>query len=228
MPASPARSIAPCLRFADEDLYLLPERAAWWPRTRTLLLADVHLGKPASFRAMGVPVPEATTRADLARLDILIELLAPDRLIVLGDLLHARAGRAPDTLREFARWRAARPALDLLLVRGNHDHAAGDPPQEWNIRCLDAPAVEQPFVLAHEPAEDPRGPVICGHLHPAVRLLGPGGASLHAPCFWATPRCLVLPAFGSFTGARVVRAREGDRLFAVGEREVIEAATCSM
>mgnify|MGYP000930301407 CR=1 FL=1 len=33
-----------------ESLALLPERAAFWGRTRTLFVADFHLGKAASFR----------------------------------------------------------------------------------------------------------------------------------------------------------------------------------
>ena len=42
---------------SGEQLDLLPEKAIWWPRRRTLLVADVHCGKDATFRAMGVPVP---------------------------------------------------------------------------------------------------------------------------------------------------------------------------
>ena len=37
-----------------ERLWLLPDRAAYWPRTETLLVADAHLGKAAAFRREGV------------------------------------------------------------------------------------------------------------------------------------------------------------------------------
>lgn len=226
---SPASSIshsAPPVTIAGEELRLLPERAVWWPRTRTLLLADFHLGKPAAFRALGVPVPEGTTRADLARLQGAIERLNAARVVILGDLLHARAGLAPEMMTAFAEWRRAHPTVDVRLVRGNHDHSAGDPPSGWGIECVEGPIADQPFVWQHEPAEHADGYVVSGHIHPAVRLYGAGASSLRAPCFWIGERCLVLPAFGSFTGAKVIRPRAGDRVFAVGEGEVIEAATC--
>lgn len=51
---------------------LLAERAAWLPASKTLLVADLHLGKAQSFRRSGVPVPAGTTAAMFGRLDRLI------------------------------------------------------------------------------------------------------------------------------------------------------------
>jgi hypothetical protein len=41
---------------------MLPDRATWWPAERVLFVADVHLGKPATYSALGQPVPKGTTR----------------------------------------------------------------------------------------------------------------------------------------------------------------------
>src|SRR6185436_15640126 len=46
---------------AGEELLLLPERAAYWPAKRALFVADYHLGKAASFRSAGIPLPAGTT-----------------------------------------------------------------------------------------------------------------------------------------------------------------------
>ena len=46
---------------AGEDLLLLPEKAVYWPAEQMLIVADIHFGKAASFRALGVPVPRGTT-----------------------------------------------------------------------------------------------------------------------------------------------------------------------
>ena len=51
-----------------EALALLPEKAAWWPAQRALLVADAHVGKAQSFRRLGVPVPRGTTTETLAAL----------------------------------------------------------------------------------------------------------------------------------------------------------------
>ncbi|MFA6207430.1 MAG: DEAD/DEAH box helicase, partial [Methylocystis sp.] len=46
---------------------LLPQRAVWRVETRTLFIADAHLGKAATFRALGQPAPKGTTRDNLDR-----------------------------------------------------------------------------------------------------------------------------------------------------------------
>jgi DNA ligase-associated metallophosphoesterase len=225
------------LELRGEELWLLPERAVYWPARRALIIADPHFGKAAAFRAGGVAVPGGTTAAMLRRLDATLDRAGAIRLIVLGDLLHARAGRAPHTLDEVAAWRAARPGLTITLVRGNHDRRAGDPPAEWRVECLDAPVVEPPFVWLHEPvaqavqlaserASQPgqvelQGYPICGHVHPAVALSG-NGRALTLPCFYFGRDCGLLPAFGEFTGTAVVRPRVGERVFVLAGGEIIE------
>ena len=136
---------------AGERLVLLPERAAYWPRTRSLFIADFHLGKAAAFRSAGIPLPSGTTRENIERLDRAIARARAAQVIFLGDFLHAKAGRAPRTLESFDAWRGTRGDLELTLVRGNHDARAGDPPESFGIRCIDAGASFGPFVLNHEP-----------------------------------------------------------------------------
>ena len=53
----------------------------------------------AALKSLGVPVPEATTSQDLARLTRFVQQTRCERLIVLGDLLHARDGRGASTMR---------------------------------------------------------------------------------------------------------------------------------
>lgn len=208
---------------AEQRLHLLPDRAIWWPARCTLLLADLHFGKAAAFRSAGVPVPERTTLTDLKRLDALLERFAPERMVILGDLIHAPTGRAPGTLDTIATWRDAHRSLDILLVRGNHDRRSGDPPDSWRMTCIPGAHPDGPFVYRHEPAPDERGYVLAGHLHPAASLTG-SGSSMKAPCFWFGPDVGVLPAFGSFTGTKVVRPKRGDRVFVVGGGEVVDVS----
>ena len=207
-----------------ERLSLLPERAVHWPRERTLFAADTHGGKAAAFRAASLPIPEAMTEDDLTRLARMVERTRARRLIVLGDLLHARTGRSPETLGAIAAWRAAHPGLEILLVRGNHDRGAGDPPGDWNVRCVDEPFELPPFVLRHRPGEPADGYALAGHLHPAVRLTGRGGQGLRLPCFWFQPHGAVLPAFGSFTGTATIAPCPGDRLFVIADGAVLPAS----
>ncbi len=209
---------------AGERLVLLPERAAYWPRMRTLLVADAHFGKAAAFRAAAVPVPRGTTTGSLRRLDSAVERTGASRIVFLGDFLHAREGREPETTRVVAQWRQRHAASDMVLVRGNHDKRAGDPDPSIGIRCVDAPVNEAPFVFAHKPAVSDAGSVICGHIHPGVRLTGPGREWSRLPCFWLRPRTLVLPAFGEFTGLAEIDVAPGDRVWVVADGTVIAIA----
>jgi len=213
------------VRLGGEDVVLLAERALFWPRTGTLVTADLHWGKAATFRAAGIPIPVGATSDDLSRLDAALFRTCARRLIVLGDLFHARAGRiATETLAELRRWRALRDELEIMLVRGNHDRHAGDPPDDLRINCINAPAFVPPFVLRHEPAPSSEGYTLAGHLHPGIVLSGPALQRERLPCFWLTPRAAVLPAFGSFTGSASVVPGPDDRIFVVADQEVIGVA----
>jgi DNA ligase-associated metallophosphoesterase len=198
-----------------ERVALHAERALHWPRERTVFVADVHLGKAAAFRAGGVPLPRGSTAADLARLTRLIEHTHAARLVVLGDFLHARAGRVSALSDTFVAWRQRHAATDVVLVRGNHDARAGDPPADWGVRCVDEPYALAPFLACHKTTAPPTGYALCGHLHPGVRIHGSGEQSARLPCFVIGARRAILPAFGRFTGLAEFEGQPGERVVAI-------------
>lgn len=85
------RDELPTIEHRGQALWLLADKAIYWPARRALLVADVHIGKAASYRALHQPVPRGTTEATLARLDRLLAAQDCEQLIILGDFLHARA-----------------------------------------------------------------------------------------------------------------------------------------
>jgi len=210
---------------AGERLVLLPECAAYWERTRTLLVADTHFGKAATFRAAGIPVPRGTTTAALDRLGAALAHTAATRIVFLGDFLHAREGREPETTRVVGEWRSRNAAIEMLLVRGNHDVCAGDPGPAIDVTCVDGPVVDPPFVFTHKPAVSVDGYVICGHVHPGARLTGPGRERAWLPCFWFRRQTAVLPAFGEFTGLGDIAIEPGDRVWVVADGAVVGLGT---
>jgi DNA ligase-associated metallophosphoesterase len=209
---------------AGEPLHLLPERAVYWPRARTLIVADLHWGKEETFRASAIPIPVGPVRADLARLDAALGRTAAARLLVLGDLWHARAGMAEPLFEDLRAWRARHPALAVELVRGNHDRRAGTPPADLRITVRDEPVVESPFEFRHVPDPSTTGYVLAGHVHPAVRLRGAGGQCLRLPCFWFAERVGLLPAFGGFTGSAEVSPRGGVQVFVIADAQVVDVS----
>jgi DNA ligase-associated metallophosphoesterase len=211
------------LSVAGTTLLLLPEKAAYWPEQQTLLVADAHFGKAAAYRALGQPVPRGTTAANLHKLDKLLAAHDCRQIIFLGDFLHG-PGSGPATFKAFAAWRARHPALDCLLVRGNHDVRAGDPVPELQIQVVEEPYLLEPFALCHMPMQHPTHHVIAGHVHPAYRLSGRARQSLTLPCFSSSETLTLLPSFGGFTGGFVIDCAEGDQVFVTDEEFVWQVA----
>lgn len=203
----------------NERVQLLAQRAMFWPRERALFVADIHLGKAASFRAGGVPVPRGATATDLQRLTDVIARTHAQSLYVLGDFLHAAAGRVDALDTAFMTWRAAHSHVALTLVRGNHDAKAGDPPARWNVAVVTEPHPVAPFLLCHLPLDPTTGYALCGHVHPGAWVSGAGYESVRLPCFVLGRRRALLPAFGRFTGLATVQPKTDERVIGIaGER----------
>lgn len=205
---------------AGERVVLCPQRALWWPARRTLIIADPHLGKDDTFRRAGVPVPASLAQADYARLSLLIDTLDATRLVVLGDFYHARPDPRDHGQSALRAWRAARAALDVVIVRGNHDVHAGPPPAELGLRTVDEGEPDPPWVYRHHPGGDARGVVLAGHLHPGVTVMLGRREGRRLPCFHVEPGCVVLPAFGRFTGTSRADVSSAGTVYAVSDDAV--------
>ncbi|OAI54176.1 hypothetical protein AYO47_03365 [Planctomyces sp. SCGC AG-212-M04] len=205
---------------AGERLVLHPEKGVWWPGRRTVFIADTHFGKTATFRAHGVPIGDETLQHDLERLSELVAETSCERLVILGDLIHARRGRSLVTLDRITAWRRRHAELAIELVKGNHDRAAGPPLEEWAIKILPDRFEEDPFVYRHDPVAAAESFVLAGHLHPKVVLPMEAGGKAKLACFWIRAGLMVLPAFGSFIDSAAVEPAEGDAIYAIAERSV--------
>lgn len=197
---------------AGESLLLLPEKAIYWPRERMLIIADIHFGKAAAFRALGVPVPRGTTSENLAGLDALVAAHDVRQVAFLGDFLHARAAHASSTQLAMLAWRGRHPDLALMLVRGNHDLRAGDPAAALGMALVDEPHAIGPFAFCHHPGVDAAGYGLAGHVHP-VYVLATRFDALRLPCFVVGEQGLILPSFGAFTGGHAVKPGPGDHIY---------------
>lgn len=196
------------------ELKLSAHRVAYSPEYRALFVADVHFGKARTFRQLGVPVPAGTTQANLDRLSAAIARYAPIHLYFLGDLLHSRHAQHDSLLIPLHEWRSLHGQVQMTLVRGNHDAAAGDPPATLGIDLVQEPFTLGEFELRHHPVQKPtRGFSLAGHLHPVTVLKGRARSRVRLDCFVSDSHQLLLPAFGEFTGGFLVQASPGRMIF---------------
>ena len=208
------------VRLEGEELWLLADKAVYWPARQCLMIADAHFGKASAYRSLGQPVPQGTTTENLQRLDRLLSALPCAQVIFLGDFLHGPGSHASGTLGALRSWRALNPDLSMTLIRGNHDKRAGDPPEDLRIDVVTEPLLMGPFALQHEPDAHPSHHVLAGHVHPVYRLRGKGRQSLRLPCFVIGARVSLLPAFGAFTGGHRMEQDNDRRIYVIGDHEV--------
>jgi DNA ligase-associated metallophosphoesterase len=212
-------------RFRQQNCWLSPERLLFWEDESTLVASDLHFGKTGHFRKAGIPVPAAVYREDLQRLVSQLQYFRPSRLLVVGDMFHSRENRE---LEWFLKWRNDFPDLSVELVPGNHDILQ----KEWYGSAGITIHANQhnigPFSFIHDPldpenkgAGGTRPYVFSGHLHPGIRLSGPGRQVMQFPCFYFTPSFCILPAYSRFTGLAMIRPQENDEIFAIVDRSII-------
>ncbi len=199
------------LRLGGESTHLLGGRALFLPEHAALLIADLHLGKADTFRRAGLSLPAGGTSSDLQRLQRLVQQTGCRQLWMLGDMLHGALHRAAWHA-QWLEWRRYHPALEVHVVRGNHDRALS--PQLMQAVVHEGEAALGPFRLRHEPDAAACGHVIAGHLHPLVAL---PGIRRRLPAFWLREGITVLPAFSRFTAGVVPRLQPGERLVACVE-----------
>ena len=196
-----------------QQFLVLADKALYWPKHKALLIADAHFGKAAAYRALGQPVPQGTTNQNLQRLDALLNQYDVEQIIFLGDFLHAPKSHALSTLTALRKWRLQHATIECILVRGNHDVRAGDPPADLNFSVVNEPYLIDGFALQHIPKAHATHHVIAGHVHPVFRLTGKGRQSMTIPCLYHSTEMTLLPSFGEFTGGFKVENKPDCQLF---------------
>jgi len=204
------------------DWQLLADKALWYPGEKTLFIADPHFGKSASFRSAGIPVPEGSTHDDCQRLSHLIGRTSAIRLVILGDFFHNAASRSSSVHRVLTDWRKRHTDLQVELVRGNHDHAAGDPWPDLKMRVHPSFWMWKGFCCSHNDQKPSPHPVLSGHVHPSVKLSVQGRRVYRLPCFWFRGQVsCTLPSFGTFTGSYTVEPSREDCLIATDGHSIM-------
>jgi DNA ligase-associated metallophosphoesterase len=207
----------------ENDFVLSPERVMFWEKEKALIIADLHIGKTGHFRKSGIAVPQDVYKEDLQRLFTQILFFKADRLIIAGDLSHSRTNKEMEL---FSKWRTDLKYLQVDLVNGNHDILEESWYKEMKIKRSDSLVVDS-FSFYHDPTDAEKNLSektysFCGHLHPGVSLRGRGRQSLQFPCFYFGHGVGILPAFSRFTGFVSINAREGENIFAVVEKSIVQ------
>jgi putative SbcD/Mre11-related phosphoesterase len=178
-------------------LELLPPRPAALIKTgksKTLVIADPHLGWEMALRNKGIHVPSQSVKL-LQKLVAVLSKYKPDTLLILGDVKYtvvaAEPGEwhdIPDFFNDLKNY-----VKDIVIVRGNHD-ANLEPLLPENVTLLPASGtVIGDIGLFHghkwpSPALLKCKTFIMGHLHPVVVFRDPAGFKITREV-WVKAKC---------------------------------------
>jgi uncharacterized protein len=149
--------------------------------TRTLLIADPHIGWEMELQQKGIHVPSQTPKI-LTKLTTILSKYKPERLVILGDVKYtvvsSEMGEWHDIPDFFTKLQKCVP--NISVVRGNHD-ANLEPLLPENVELLPATgAVIGDVGVFHGhkwPSPSLLGckSLVMGHLHPVVVFRDPAG-----------------------------------------------------
>lgn len=208
-----------------EELILLPERAVYWTKRKTLWIADPHFGKATHFNKTGIFVPANMVDADLFRLKSLLDTYETERLVFLGDLFHSTYNSEWE---RFGEWLTLQEIAEVHLVMGNHDILHEKYYAQYNLIVHTDFLANKPFTYVHEYVDGmeeqyPGSVIISGHVHPAVSLTGKARQGVRLPCFYFNNTHAILPAFGRFTGMfSMDKKHTSDNFYVIADTEIIK------
>jgi uncharacterized protein len=183
--------------------------ALFLPSEQLLLVADLHLEQGASLARRGLHVPPYDTAVTLAMLERVLEATQAKRMVLLGDSFHDAVAHDQVMPTDAERLRAITARIDTIWISGNHDPKAHD---ALGGTCVDEMSLGA-ITLRHIPVQLRDDELeIAGHLHPGASVQQ-RGMHVRTKCFVADQRRMILPAFGSYTGAVNVRTAAFNTLF---------------
>ena len=149
--------------------------------TRTMVIADLHIGWEMALSNEGIHVPSQTPRL-LKKLRELLSTYKPDRLLVLGDVKHTVATAekiewqdVPEFFNEIKKHVA-----EICIVKGNHDGSL-EPLLPESVKIMPSTGVSTKgtgFFHGHQwPSLELLAckTLVMGHVHPVIAFRDPAG-----------------------------------------------------
>ena len=173
--------------------------ALWLEHSKSLVVADLHLGYGWAQRRRGElgPLVDSETQLKISR--VLDEVNA-STILLAGDIVHAAKPGEEEAsfVREVLTGLQRR--AQVIGIRGNHDRRFAEDFGDLQIGLVEQWR-EGDLLVTHGdrlPSSLPVGRLAIGHLHPAIGLEDAAGVKQRLPAFLLAGPVVVLPAFSPF------------------------------
>ena len=216
---TPAAHLTTSRAFVADDIVLDGRLALFHNRQRWLAVADLHFGYEISQRAAGRLMPMWGMQSVEQRLLDLLGSYEPERLVIVGDIVHDRsaAGEARLLVERL------RAICEVILLAGNHDRHLGrtiEMRTEWQCDGFH-------FHHGHCAAETPGRVQIIGHHHPAGTVRDGAGLRLKLPAFVQQDSCWIMPAFSPWAAGAAWQPAPESRMWLCSPQRILQLPTAS-
>jgi putative SbcD/Mre11-related phosphoesterase len=163
-------------------------------KTKTLVIADPHLGWEMALRDRGIHVPSQSSKL-LNKIVAVLSKYKPDTLLILGDVKYTVVAAEPGEWHDIPEFfqNLKKHVKEIDIVRGNHD-ANLEPLLPESIQLLPATGtIIDDVGLFHghkwpSPTLLKCKTIVMGHLHPVVVFRDPVGFKITRQV-WVKAKC---------------------------------------
>jgi len=202
----------------NQEFTFTNRRAMFWENQKALVLSDLHIGKTAHFRKNGIALSNTIFEKDLERLSLLIDYFKPEKIIFVGDLLHAGDN---SEVTAFCDWKSKYQDLEFLLIEGNHDKINSSLKTKLSLDFSETKLEFQDLIFTHNFEASESKFQISGHIHPGF-VLDSAVKNIVLPCFVVSENQILLPAFSEFTGLDTKNLPQKGRFYVFTNSEIYE------
>lgn len=174
---------------------------------KLLVISDLHLGKGFSFIKKGFHVPPYDINDTIDKLEEIVTLFEPKKVIALGDNVHEFNSLENINQKTLDRINSLVKKYNFIWIIGNHDKAL------ININYLQGNFIEafseNDFFFTHIKKDLKKNNLfeLSGHYHPKYALKV-NKLRYYYKCFVIGRRFCILPSFGTYTGGLDVKSQE--------------------
>jgi len=202
-----------------KDLYIVSGYPyLYLEKSKSLILADIHLGYEEAVAQEGVFLPRAQLSHLRLELDSVLRELDTESVIIVGDLKHRfdkLSRQEKEEIEALVNFLKERNIKDIKLVRGNHDNYVSLMTKKLGVELFDSLKIDNillvhghidPFETGLEDHRNNIDLVIYGHEHPSIVLRDSLGRVGKLPIFLEMPlrlrdrsiKAIILPATGYY------------------------------
>ncbi len=174
---------------------------------KLLVISDLHLGKGFSFIKKGFHVPPYDIDDTIDRLEEILILFKPKKVLALGDNVHEFNSLENINHKILNRINRLVKKYNFKWILGNHDKAL------INVNHLQGDFIEtyseSNFCFTHIKKKTNKKKLfeLSGHYHPKYALKV-NKLNYYYKCYVVGKRFCILPSFGTYTGGLDVKSQE--------------------